>query len=91
MFIRNGIGCHLRATSLQKCAAFPMRARTQGSQTFVSLNPRLESNKEQEEEVSFHPGTCVIQQFFGNENYHIDGLPLVRSFYMAISIAQKSD
>ena len=32
-----------------KCEAIPRRARIQGSQTFVSLNSSLESNKEEEE------------------------------------------
>jgi len=37
------------ATTSQKCAAVPRRARISGSETFVSLNSRLESNKEEEE------------------------------------------
>jgi len=43
---RAGVTCAIS----QKCAAVPRRARIQGSQTFVSLNSRLESNKEEEEE-----------------------------------------
>ena len=34
-----------RTTTSQKCAAVPRRARIEGSQTFVSFNSRLESNK----------------------------------------------
>ena len=40
----------LRASAVQKCAAFPRRARIQGSWTFESLNSRLESNKEKDDE-----------------------------------------
>ena len=35
---------------VQKCGAVPRRARIEGSYIVVSLNSRLESNKEQEEE-----------------------------------------
>ena len=38
-----------KITDLQKRAAVPRRANVQGSQTFVSLNSMLESNKEEEE------------------------------------------
>ena len=36
-----------RGATSQKCEAAPRRARIQGSSTLVSLNPRLESNKEE--------------------------------------------
>ena len=44
-------GTDLRTTVLQKCAAVSRRkrARNQGSQTGVSLDSRIESNKEEEE------------------------------------------
>ena len=45
-----GIVLNSRTTGLHKCAAVPRRARIQGSWTYVSLNFRLESNKEEEEE-----------------------------------------
>jgi hypothetical protein len=34
------------------CEAVPRRARISGPQTFVSLNSRLESDKEEEKKVS---------------------------------------
>ena len=37
-----------RTTFSQKCEAVPRRARIQSLKTFVSLNSRLESNKEEE-------------------------------------------
>ena len=40
----------LSATFSQNCDAVPRRARISGSYTFVSLNSRLESNDEEEEE-----------------------------------------
>jgi len=42
----DGTVLKLRTTTSQKCAAIPRRARIQGSWTCVSLNSRLESNKE---------------------------------------------
>ena len=42
-----------RTTASQNCDAVPRRARIQGTQTFVSLNSRLESNKGQES-ASWH-------------------------------------
>ena len=50
-------GSNNRRTNLQKCAVVPRRARIQGSQTFVSLNERLESRNEEEE-----PATTTIPQ-----------------------------
>ena len=41
-----GTGLNLGTTTSRKSAAVPRRARIQGSQTFVSLNSRLESNRE---------------------------------------------
>ena len=41
---------NLRTTTSQTCAAVPRRTRIQGSQTFVSLNSRLESDIEEEDE-----------------------------------------
>ena len=41
-----------QTTTLQKCAAVPIRVRVSGSQTFVSLNSRLESNKEEERDIT---------------------------------------
>jgi len=41
---------NLRATTLHKCAAVRRRARTAGAHTLVSLNSRLDSDKEEEEE-----------------------------------------
>jgi len=35
----------------QNCAAVPRRARIEGSQTFASLNSRLESKKQEEEDL----------------------------------------
>ena len=43
-----GTALNLRTTALHKCAVVPRRARIQGAQTCVSLNSRLESNKEEE-------------------------------------------
>ena len=40
-----------RSTAQQKCGAAPRRARIQGSQIVVSLNSRLESNQEEEEDL----------------------------------------
>ena len=45
----------VRTTALQKCEEVPSRARIHGSQTCVSLNSRLESNKEDEEEFLSNP------------------------------------
>ena len=36
---------NVRTTTAQKCELVPNRAGSQGSETFVSLNSRLESNK----------------------------------------------
>jgi len=38
---------NLRTTTLQMCAAVPRWARISGPSTFLSLNSRLESNKEE--------------------------------------------
>jgi len=38
----------LRTTSSKNCEAVPRRARIEESQTFVSFNSRLKSNKERE-------------------------------------------
>ena len=43
-----GTDLDLRTTTSQNCEAVPRRARIQGSWTFVSLNYRLESNREEE-------------------------------------------
>jgi len=51
----------LRATTSQKCAAVPRRARIEGSKTCVSLNSRLESNKEEEEECTQKRRDAEIQ------------------------------
>ena len=48
-------------TTSQKCEAVPRRARIDGSQTFVSLNSRLDSNEEEEEEV--HPTNILEEEF----------------------------
>ena len=48
-----GVPARLGKATLQKCAAVPKRARIQGSLTFVSLNARLESNKEKKR-IHFH-------------------------------------
>ena len=40
----------LRTTTSQNCEAVPRSARIEGSQTFVSLNARLASNKYREED-----------------------------------------
>ena len=42
-------GVQLRTTTSQKCEADPRRSRTSGSQTCVSLNSRLENDREEEE------------------------------------------
>ena len=49
---------NLRTSTMQKCEVFPRRARIQGSYTCVSLNSRLESNKEEEEEEE-HDATVM--------------------------------
>ena len=36
----------LTTSTLQNCEAVPRRARVESSWTFVSINPRLESDKE---------------------------------------------
>ena len=41
-------GQQARTTTQQKCAAVPRRVRIYGSETFASLNSRLESNKEEQ-------------------------------------------
>ena len=43
------------STTSQKCEVVPRPARTKGSQTFVSLDSRLESNEEEQEEEAPHP------------------------------------
>ena len=56
MFIQtfNSVNCDpcitVRTTTLHECAAVPRCARIGGSQTFLLLNSRLASNKEEEEE-----------------------------------------
>ena len=52
------------ATSLQKHAVVPRRARIQGSFTFVSLYSRLESYREQE---AVHPLPCLVNCFVPRE------------------------
>ena len=44
-----------KTTTSQKCEAVPRRVRMQGSYTFASLNSRLESNREEEEEGGLRP------------------------------------
>ena len=46
---------HARTTTSQKCAAVPRRARI-----CVSLNSRLESNKEEGGEETANAGLCVM-------------------------------
>ena len=46
-----GLVFHFCSTSLHKCEAVPRRARIQGSWTFVSLNSRRASKKEEEKDV----------------------------------------
>ena len=46
MFPAIGTALNFRTTTLQKCAAVLRGARIEGSQTFVSLNSRLESDEE---------------------------------------------
>ena len=41
---------NLRTTTLPKCAAVPRLARIEGSKTFVSLNSRFESHKQEEDD-----------------------------------------
>ena len=45
-----GAECDFRTTTSQKCEAVERRARISGSQTCVSLNSRMESNTEEDEE-----------------------------------------
>jgi len=44
-----------RTTSQQKCEAVPRRARSQGSQTVLSLNTRLESNEAEKRKICSTP------------------------------------
>ena len=46
----SGTVLNVRTNTKQKCGVVPRSARIQGSQTFVWLNTRLESYKEEEEE-----------------------------------------
>jgi len=41
--------CHSKQNLSKKCAVVPRRARIEGAWTCVSLDSRLDSNKEQEE------------------------------------------
>ena len=50
--VSSGTVLNSRTITQHKCGAVPRRARIQGSCTFVSLNSRLESNKEEGEKVS---------------------------------------
>ena len=50
-FLQSSTFYDLRTTTWQKCEAIPRRARIQGAHTFVSLNSRLESHKEEEEKI----------------------------------------
>ena len=50
--VRFGTVLDLRTTTWQKCGAVPRRARIEGSQTCVSLNPRLESNEEEKKRAT---------------------------------------
>ena len=52
----NGAPRMVQAKRGKKCAAVPRRARISGSQTFVPLNSRLESSKE---EVLSHLGAAA--------------------------------
>ena len=45
-----GTGLDFITNASHKCEAAPRRARFSGSETFVSLNSRLESNQEEEGE-----------------------------------------
>jgi len=47
-------------TTAQKCEAVPRRARIDGSQTFVSLNSRLDSNEDEEDQ---HPTNVLEEEF----------------------------
>ena len=49
-----GIALNSRTTTLQKCAVVPRRARRKGSYTFVSLNFRLEIDKEMKKMQVLH-------------------------------------
>jgi hypothetical protein len=49
-----GIALNSRTTTLQKCAVVPRRARRKGSYTFVSLNLRLEIDKEEKKMQVLH-------------------------------------
>ena len=55
-----------RTTTSQKCEAVPGRARIEGSLTFVSLNSRLDSEKEEEEDAAFSSPVAyeIISQFW---------------------------
>ena len=43
----------LRTPDSRKCEAVPRRARIEGAKTLVSLNSRLEINREEEEKNKF--------------------------------------
>jgi len=61
--VPSGAGLNSGTTAEQKRGAVPSRARISGSQLVVSLNSRLESNKEEEDSraasrtVRINPGT----------------------------------
>ena len=60
---RDSIGTVLnsRTTTSQQCAAVPRRARFEGSWTLVSLNSRLASSKEKEEDRIWWSGCCSLE------------------------------
>ena len=67
---------NLRITTSQKCAAVPRRARISGSQTFVSINSRLKSNKEEEAGSMPGPGFCLsIRSSFFSFFRHVRASP----------------
>ena len=57
----------LRTITSQKCEAVPKKARIQGSYTCLSLNFRLDSNKEDQEGNLFH---CVLDADQGSRVCH---------------------
>ena len=53
-------------TTSQKCEAVPRRARSQGSHTSDSLNSRLESNEEEEEDIKTKMQVILNTHRFGH-------------------------
>ena len=70
---------NVRATTSQECGAVPERARIQGAKAVVSLNFRLESDKEEEQTThKFTPRMAGEVQPLdgGRRGAHRKGLPL---------------